>query len=475
MKSRTITTITALPKPATFKDAGKAILRVAAYARVSTDHDDQQTSLEAQRDYYTNFISEHVGWEFVRVYVDEGISGLGTKQRDGFNQMIADCLSGEIDMVLTKSISRFARNTVDSVSTIRKLKEKGIAVYFEKEKIYTMDSKGEFLLTLMSSLAQEESRSISENVTWGQRKRMADGKVSLGYSRFLGYDQGTEKFQMVVNQEQAAVVRRLFFLFLKGYTPNGIAQILTQENVPSPGGLPAWSQQTVRRILSNEKYKGDALLQKEFTVDFLQKKMKKNEGEVPQYYVENDHEAIISPQIFDYVQELLESRKTENNCGQRYSGGNGFNSKIKCGACGRSFGPRPWHSTSLHKHTVWQCPSRAHKGPNCAVPNIYDELLHYVIHDAARSEAYERNVLQTVAEIVIAVIGENNADRIRQWAQNFRSKSAWEMFADEDDLAIAIWRITVMSDKKLRIRWLDGAEFSYALPHYSPSKGIAWG
>ena len=260
MKDRIITEIAPLPKPATFKESAKAILRVAAYARVSTDHEDQQSSLAAQTEYYEKKISEHPGWQFVRVYVDDGISGLRTERREGFNRMIADCLAGAIDLVLTKSISRFARNTVDSVSTIRKLKEKGIAVYFAKENIYTMDSKGEFLLTIMSSLAQEESRSISENVTWGQRKRLADGKTSLAYSRFLGYDKGKEKYEMVVNEEQAVTVRRIFFMFLQGYTAHSISKVLTNEGVTTPCGGTVWYARTIQSILQNEKYKGDALL-----------------------------------------------------------------------------------------------------------------------------------------------------------------------------------------------------------------------
>lgn len=272
MANRVITTIAPLPKPATFKETAKATLRVAAYARVSTGHEDQQSSLEAQREYYTKLISERPGWNFVRIYVDDGISALGTKRREGFNQMIEDCLAGRLDLILTKSISRFARNTVDSVTTIRKLKEKGIGVYFEKENIYSLDSKGEFLLTVMSSLAQEESRSISENVTWGQRKRMADGKASLAYSRFLGYDQGEEKFEMVINEEQAVTVRRIYFMFLQGYTSHSIGRILTDEGIPTPAGYDKWYARTIQSILQNEKYKGDALLQKYFTVDFLTKK-----------------------------------------------------------------------------------------------------------------------------------------------------------------------------------------------------------
>ena len=308
MTDRVITRLAAIPRPATFKEAAKSVQRVAAYARVSTDHEDQETSLSAQTEYYRKKITEHPGWEFVEIYVDDGISGLSTKHREGFNRMVEDCLARRIDLILTKSISRFARNTVDTVTTIRKLKDSGVGVYFEKENIFTTDSKGEFLLTIMSSLAQEESRSISENVTWGQRKRMADGKVSIAYGRFLGYDKGPEKYTMLVNEEQARIVRRIFYMFLQGYTPHTMAGLLTADGVPTPGGCKAWNQQTIRRILSNEKYKGDALLQKEFTVDYLQKKVKKNEGELPQYYVKEDHEPIISPWLFDYVQKRLKER-----------------------------------------------------------------------------------------------------------------------------------------------------------------------
>jgi DNA invertase Pin-like site-specific DNA recombinase len=470
MEDRIITQIAPLPKPATFKDTTKAILRVAAYARVSTDHEDQQSSLEAQTEYYKKLILERPGWQFVRIYVDDGISGLRTEHREGFNRMVEDCLSGAIDLVLTKSISRFARNTVDTVTTIRKLKEKGVGVYFEKENIFTTDSNGEFLLTIMSSLAQEESRSISENVTWGQRKRMADGKVSLAYSRFLGYDKGTDKYTMVVNEEQAVTVRRIFRMFLQGYTPHRIAAILTEDNVTAPSGGNAWNQQTVRRMLSNEKYKGDALLQKEFTVDFLQKKRKKNEGELPQYYVEEDHEPIISPWLFDYVQKCLKERE---NIPGRYSGVTILSSKLECGVCGSMYTPRPWHSTS-YNNLVWQCRNRIKKGPKCPTHNIYDRLLHFIIHDVARTTAFKRGVPQTVADIVIAIIGEDRADSVKQWVQVFPKISAWMMLSDEDDLALVLQRITVMPNRTLKIRWLDGKKSTYLLPKYCPKKGSAY-
>ena len=258
--------------------------RVAAYARVSTSSEEQLTSYEAQVDYYTRFIQSKPEWEFVRVYTDEGISAVNTKKREGFNQMVRDALDGKIDLIVTKSVSRFARNTVDSLVTVRKLKEKGVEVYFEKENIYTLDSKGELLITIMSSLAQEESRSISENVTWGQRKRFADGKVSLPYSHFLGYRKGDNGLPEIV-PEEAETVRWIYSLFLSGKTTGSIASLLTREGIPTPAGKKKWAASTVESILKNEKYKGDALLQKAFTVDFLTKKQKKNEGEVPQYYV----------------------------------------------------------------------------------------------------------------------------------------------------------------------------------------------
>ncbi len=221
--------------------------------------------------------------------------------------MIADALAGKIDLIVTKSVGRFARNTVDSLTTIRKLKENGVECYFEKENIWTFDGKGELLITIMSSLAQEESRSISENCTWGLRKRFADGKVTVPFQRFLGYDIGPNG-ELIVNKEEAETVRQIYQLFLQGKTYNSIAKILTDDGIKTPGDKDKWSIGTVKSILSNEKYKGDAMLQKSYTVDYLTKKTKVNEGEIPQYYVEGDHEAIITLETFDMVQRELEKR-----------------------------------------------------------------------------------------------------------------------------------------------------------------------
>lgn len=249
----TVNPLTHLPKAAVQKR------RVAGYARVSTDSDEQFTSYEAQVDYYTRYIQSKPEWDFVRVYTDEGISGTNTKRREGFKEMIADALAGKIDLIVTKSVSRFARNTVDSLVTIRKLKEKGVECYFEKEGIYTFDSKGELLITIMSSLAQEESRSISENITWGQRKSFADGKIHLAYKHFLGYKKGEDGRPAII-EEEAAVVRLIYRLFLDGKTQAGICRYLEDLSIPSPSGKEKWSKTTVTSILTNEKYKGDALL-----------------------------------------------------------------------------------------------------------------------------------------------------------------------------------------------------------------------
>lgn len=214
----------------------------------------------------------------------------------------------EKHLIVTKSVSRFARNTVDSLTTIRQLKEHGTEVYFEKENIWTFDSKGELLLTIMSSLAQEESRSISENVRWGQRKKAADGKYSLPYAIVLGYDKGPDG-KPAINEEQAAIVQEIFSLFIKGYSYNRIADILTKRGIPTPTGKAKWNDGTIKRVLTNELYMGDKLLQKTFTIDFLHKKPIKNEGQVPQYYVENDHEAIINPKLFKQVQDEIKRRE----------------------------------------------------------------------------------------------------------------------------------------------------------------------
>lgn len=282
--------------------------------------------------------------------------------------MVQDALDGKIDLIVTKSVSRFARNTVDSLVTIRKLKEKGVECYFEKENIFTFDGKGELLLTIMSSLAQEESRSISENVTWGQRKRFSDGKVSVGYSHFLGFEKGEDEALKVV-PEQAETVRLIYKMFLEGKTTQGIANFLMEHGILSPAGKKTWRASTIASILTNEKYKGDALLQKRFTADFLTKELRVNNGEVPQYYVTGSHEAIIASEEFEAVQEEMARRK---ELGRAYSN-KAFHSKIICGDCGGFYGRKVWHSTDEYKSVIFQCNQKFKNNVKCKTPNFTEE------------------------------------------------------------------------------------------------------
>ena len=378
--------------------------KVAAYARVSTDLEEQQSSYEAQVDYYTAYIQSRDDWDFAGIYADEGITGCNTFKREGFKRMVEDALAGKIDLILTKSVSRFARNTVDTLSTIRTLKEHGTEVYFEKENIWSFDGKGELLLTIMSSLAQEESRSISENCTWGVRKRFADGKVICPFKRFLGYDRG-EDGNLVINEEQARVVRRIYGLFLSNMTPVQIANKLTAEGVPTPAGKKKWSDGCVRSILTNEKYKGDALLQKVFTTDFLTKKTKKNEGEVPQYYVTDNHPAIIDPATFDLVQAKMAAHVPGSG---KISSASVFCSKIQCGDCGGWYGPKIWHSNDKYRRIVWQC-NHKFDGKKCTTPTLTEDEIKTLFLRAANTAVSEYSELISVFESYLSPKFETDA------------------------------------------------------------------
>lgn len=344
--------------------------RVAAYARVSTEQDEQQSSYEAQVDFYTRHIKSNPDWEFVEVFADRGITGTNTKNRENFNRMIDLALNGSIDIILTKSISRFARNTVDTLQTVRELKAVGVEVRFEKENLHTFDPKCEMMLTIMSSLAQEESRSISENVRWGKQKSMRDGKVSLAYSRFLGYKKGADGRPEIV-EEEAAIIRKIYDLFLSGKTINEIAAILTSMGVLTPAGKKKWSVSTVRSILSNEKYKGEALLQKTFTVDYLTKEVRRNNGEVPSVRVRNSHEPIIEPEVFDRVQAMLaKSAKRRAKVRTRHP----FAGKLVCGDCGAFYGHKVWRLRSTgERYNVWYCNHKYDGDKACYSPRLRDE------------------------------------------------------------------------------------------------------
>lgn len=335
---------------------------MAAYCRVSTAQEEQLLSYENQVNYYTTFINENPLYEYAGTYADEGISATNTKKRDEFKRMIADCRAGKIDMIITKSISRFARNTLDCLNYVRELKELGIGIIFEKENINTLDAKGEVLLTILSSLAQDESRSISENSTWGIRRRFEKGQHKMSTKRFLGYDTD-EDGKLVVNWKQAAIVKRLYHEFLSGKTVDYIKRIFEQEGVINWAGSTKWQVTTLQSMLENEKYKGDTILQKSYTVDFLTKKRVLNQGEIQKFYIEDDHEAIIEPWIWECVQLEIERRKrylVEHGT-KSYSNNtekNPFASKIICGECNKVFTRKGWRSSTWEIRKIWQCSER---------------------------------------------------------------------------------------------------------------------
>ena len=360
--------------PITLSPLGQISRRkVAAYARVSTDDEEQATSYETQVKHYTEFIQKKPEWEYVKVYADDGISGTSTKRRDGFNEMIKDALDGKIDLIITKSISRFARNTLDTISFTRKLKAKGIEVYFEKENLWSLDEKTEFLLTIMASMAQEESRSISQNVTMGKRWGMKEGRVSWAYSNMLGYKKENGKIMVVENE--AILVRKIYQLFLReGKTCSGIAEYLKENGIPTPSGNSYnWTKNTINSILRNEKYKGDALLQKTYTADYLEHKVERNRGHLPQYYVENSHPAIIDKEEWEIVQAELMRRE---QIGAAYSGNSIFSSKLICGDCGGFYGKKKWHSTSKYSRFVYRCNGKYNKEHDkCQTPALTEDKI----------------------------------------------------------------------------------------------------
>lgn len=358
-------------------------LRVAAYARVSTEQDEQQSSYEAQVDFYTRHIQSNPNWEFASVFADEGITGTNTKKRDGFNLMIQKALNGEIDLILTKSISRFARNTVDTLQTVRELKAAGVEVIFEKENLHTFDPKCEVMLTVMSSLAQEESRSISENVRWGKRKSMRDGNVHLAYSHFLGYRKGDDGRPEIV-EEEAEIVRLIYNMFLGGKTIRHIADHLTAQGTPTPAGKTKWSVSTVKSILTNEKYKGDALLQKTYTVDYLTKEVRKNDGTVAQYLVENSHEPIIEPETFDLVQEKL-----KKHCANRSKirSSHPFANRILCGDCGMFYGHKVWRNRKNgERFDIWYCNHKYSQAERCQTPFLREDEIRSAFEVALKQK-----------------------------------------------------------------------------------------
>jgi site-specific DNA recombinase len=337
--------------------------RVCAYCRVSTSEEDQQTSYDLQVKYYEDYIKSNVDWEFKGVYADEGISGTSIKNRTDFQRMIQDCKDRKIDMIITKSVSRFARNTLDCLNQIRMLKglPSPVGVYFEKENIDTLDSKSELLLTILSSLAQDESRNISENVRWANQKRFQQGKFHIATRYFIGYDTGANG-NLVINEEQAKTVRRIYREYLEGYGTGAIAKRLTAEGIKTGKGNTKWIAGSVRQILKNEKYCGDILMQKHVTVDFLTHKRIRNQGHQPQYFIADNHPAIVSKQDWNAVQNEMKRRsekyRSKEDMGQKQSNRSPFSNILYCGTCGEPFVRRKFVSTNnntQYSYPAWRC------------------------------------------------------------------------------------------------------------------------
>ena len=424
----------------------KPKLKVAAYCRVSTDSDEQATSYETQIAHYTEYIQSHAEWDLAGIYADDGISGTNTKKREEFNRMIEECEAGKIDMVITKSISRFARNTLDCLKYIRKLKEKNIPVYFEKENINSMDSKGEVMLTIMASLAQQESQSLSQNVRLGLQYRYQQGLVQINHNRFLGYTKD-QNGKLIIDPVQEHTVKRIYREYLEGSSMYKIANGLEADGVLTGAGGKRWHYSTIKKILTNEKYIGDALLQKTYTTDFLTKTRIKNTGIAPQYYVENDHPAIISREAFLLVQEELVRRRvvhvSSNGKKRVYSSSHCLAQVVYCGNCGELFRRLRWNNNGC-KSIVWRCISRLEKtgiDEPCHARTVNELLLEEVVIKAINQTINNKdNFLKQLQKNVAQVVGladDNSKESIDTKLQELQHELLKKANSNEDYESIA--------------------------------------
>ena len=339
-------------------------LRVCAYCRVSTGDEEQINSYESQKKYYDEKINSNSLWVFAGIYADEAITGTLDYKRNEFMRMITDAMEGKFDVIITKSISRFARNTLDTLKYVRRLKERNIAVIFEKENINTLEMSGEFLLTILSSIAQQESESISGNVKLGLKMKKERGEI-VGFKHCLGYDYDNDSHEIKIQQDEAEIVRHIFNRYCEGAGSTIIARELTEAGYVPPKGGEKWADSTIRGIIKNEKYKGDVLQGKTFTIDPITHKRMINKGEEDKYYIENNHEAIVSAEVYEKAQSILEKRSGAIETGRRkgnYSRKYTFSSRVFCGFCGSVFVRRNLYNNTNHETKVWQCMSYVKNG-----------------------------------------------------------------------------------------------------------------
>lgn len=440
--AQNITVIPAIRKVGTQKPETKVQkTRVAAYCRVSTEYEEQESSYDVQVEHYTTYIKSKPEWEFVEVYADDGISGTNTKKRDEFNRMIDDCKAGKIDMILTKSISRFSRNTVDCLKYTRELKALNIAVFFEKENINTLDAKGEVLMTIMAALAQQESESLSANVRLGIQFRNQQGKVQVNHNRFLGYTKD-ENGKLVIVPEQAEIVKRIYAEYMDGASFLQIKRGLEADGILNGAGNKKWEVSNIRQILTNEKYIGDALLQKTYTVSVLEKKRVKNDGQVPKYYVEGSHEAIIDRDVFLRVQAEIDRRANIIKGGKKrvYSSKYALSSVIICGHCGDIFRRIKWNNHGC-KSTVWRCVSRVNKkksGIHCPARTVHEEVIQAAVVTAI-NDAWSRKdeILPQLKENIRAVLQEDTDAKIAEIDTAVKEKQEELLKVGKDENKIA--------------------------------------
>ena len=401
--------------PATWNPADESVreirkLRVAAYCRVSTELEQQQSSYDIQIEYYTRHIMQNPNWIFAGVFADDGRSATNTFRRDDFNQLMNQCMKGKVDMVITKSISRFARNTVDCISWVRKLKEKNVAVYFEKENLNTLDDSTEMILTILSSQAQEESRAISTNVKWGYARKFEKGESIR--QRSYGFRKAPTG-EMCIMEEEAAVIRNMARWFLDGDSLERIKHRLEDAGIETTTGKKTWSTGTIYNILTNEKIMGDVLLQKTFTADYLTKRRVKNSGQQKQYYVKNHHEAIIPKAVYYKIQEEIARRSSLKKAGTRkgktaqgvYSSKYALTGIMVCNECGAHYRRTTWAKNGK-KVIVWRCINRLEHGTKRCheSPTLKEEVIQEAIMGKLHSlsiDQEEENFLNGVKEDIL--------------------------------------------------------------------------
>ncbi len=388
-----------------------AKLKVAAYCRVSTDQEEQESSYEAQISYYTEKIGNNPDWTMVKIFADEGITGTQDKKRDQFIEMIRLCRKRKIDLILTKSISQFARNTVDTLKYVRELKVLGIGIVFEKENISTLEIETEMILTIMSCFAQAESESISKNVAWGIRQSFREGNVPMHYNTMLGYRKGTDGKPEII-PEEAEIVKEIYHSYLTGMSLQQIADSLNARGITTKCGKSLWKSNKIQNILKNEKYTGDALLQKTYIIDCISKKSRKNNGELPMYLVKNHHEPIISRTEFNRVQEEMARRKSKRKVAEKYckteqgkySAKYALTELLVCGECGTPYRRVTWTAKGF-KEIKWRCINRLQYGKKKChnSPTLSEEALHKAIVTAINNFC---EVKDDVAEILRESITE---------------------------------------------------------------------